>query len=300
MDTNLEDRKRETFRNLLLKLSQEQGLLKDTAARARMYIELEDLYYIDSQTQFRHYYSDIFMVLAQIQNDSSFGSIDALCQNLDLIREGYQAKNKDKDDNVIDIGDSIRKLYDHVNLDCARLSYSEAKQRESSGEERLAEFQSRINAIENYIPKASETQAAIQDMRNKLENSQKEYIAILGIFSAVVLAFTAGIAFSTSVLENIHRSSIYRTVFVCCGIGLVLVNILFLMFRYVERIVHRRGEKVRWIHNLPVIIANAALLLVMLGTVSAWWFGFVEHRNDLVIQDEPSHRIESQTETMTE
>ena len=45
-----------------------------------------------------------------------------------------------------------------------------------------------------------------------MESSQREYIAILGIFAAVVLAFTGGIAFSTSVLNNVAKASIYRTV----------------------------------------------------------------------------------------
>ena len=39
---------------------------------------------------------------------------------------------------------------------------------------------------------------------------QREYISILGIFAAVVLAFTGGIAFSTSVLKNINTVSVYR------------------------------------------------------------------------------------------
>ena len=47
----------------------------------------------------------------------------------------------------------------------------------------------------------------IEETNAHSKDVQKEYIAILGIFAAVVLAFTGGIAFTTSVLQNIHMVS---------------------------------------------------------------------------------------------
>lgn len=55
-----------------------------------------ELYYSpDSQEGFRHFYSDIFAVLTQIQSGTKQGSIDILGQNLLEIRKGYQVLNTD-------------------------------------------------------------------------------------------------------------------------------------------------------------------------------------------------------------
>ncbi len=65
---------------------------------------------------------------------------------------------------------------------------------------------------------------------------QKEYITILGIFAAIVLEFTGGMAFSSSVLENIDKSLIYRIILVVCVIGLILFNVMWLLIDFIRDI----------------------------------------------------------------
>ena len=72
------------------------------------------------------------------------------------------------------------------------------------------------------------SQKTIEDARQlsgvvqeKQRDMQKEYITILGIFASIVLAFTGGMAFSSSILENIDKSSVYRrTDCFCYWIGI--------------------------------------------------------------------------------
>lgn len=45
-------------------------------------------------------------------------------------------------------------------------------------------------------------------IENDIENKQLENITILGIFSAIVITFVAGLVFSSSVLQNINKVSI--------------------------------------------------------------------------------------------
>lgn len=111
------------------------------------------------------------------------------------------------------------------------------------------------------------------EVEEKLENSQKEYIAILGIFAAVVLAFTGGIAFSTSVLNNIAKVSVYRTIAVSLVIGLVLLNIVFGLFYYINSLVNKE-KKIK-----PLIVSDVMILMLLVATVFAWSFGCVEDRN---------------------
>lgn len=66
------------------------------------YKRLENLYGATEQNEsFRHFYSDIFSVLTQIQQDQSLGDINILGQNLDLIRSGYKPQNKDDNGRII-------------------------------------------------------------------------------------------------------------------------------------------------------------------------------------------------------
>ena len=188
-------------------------------------------------------------------------------------------------------------------LDIARITYSEAQYKSESGAQQYQELKSHINVVEASLPTFKNIKNDVETMKNdlkesreKIEHSQKEYIAILGIFSAVVLAFTAGLVFSTSVLENVHQGSIYRIALICSLIGLVIINILFVMFRYVERIVHRRGERVSWKHHIPIFVVDGIIVLFMVGIVFAWRFGLIESRNDALGMSETA----SETEVVTD
>ena len=91
-----------------------------------------------------------------------------------------------------------------------------------------------------------------------------------------MLTFVGGIAFSTSVLENIAQASVYRILIVTLMIGVVLVNSFFGMFYYVNALISKE-KRIR-----PLWIANVVLLLLIVGVVVAWFFGTVEQRNEKI------------------
>ena len=132
------------------------------------------------------------------------------------------------------------------------MGYSDAADWRLSQESNLANIRAQISEIGDTFNERTKI------VEERLGNAQREYIAILGIFAAVVLAFTGGIAFSTSVLQNLHISSIYRIVLVVVIIGLVLVNLLYGLFYYIGQLVNKNAEnnlKPLWIVNL-VFFAN--------------------------------------------
>lgn len=275
MDLTKEQIQRKEFCDILFELAKNQELLQDKSTRHTMYKRLEALYYsANKDERYRHFYSDIFTVLTQIQQDSNQGDINILGQNLSVIRAGYNPQNRDENGNLIDIGDSIQKLYDHVSLDIARILYSDAGDRKTSGEEAIIDVQSQIKQIQTEIDKAKTAQ---KNVENELGKQQKEYIAILGIFAAVVLAFTGGIAFSTSVLNNINAVSPYRIIVVSLIIGLVLINVLFALFYYVDRLVNGlQGDRGK---IKPLVISNMVLCILLFLTIYAWSCGWVEKRD---------------------
>lgn len=257
MDLTKEQSQRKEFCDILFELAKNQEMLKDKATRHEMYKRLEGLYYSPiKENRYRHFYSDIFTVLTQIQQapNQDQGDINILGQNLSLIRAGYNPQNRDDQGNIIDISDSIQKLYDHVSLDIARILYSDAGDRKTAGETAIVDVQSQLNQIRTEIDKAKIAQ---NNVETELGKQQREYISILGIFAAVVLAFTGGIAFSTSVLKNINTVSVYRITAVSLIIGLVLINVLFSLFYYVDRLVNglqENGKKLK-----PLLFSNVIL-----------------------------------------
>lgn len=294
MDLSKEQVQRKEFCDILFELAKNQELLQDKSTRHTMYKRLEALYYSPNKDErYRHFYSDIFTVLTQIQHDSSQGDINILGQNLSVIRAGYNPQNRDSEGTIIDIGDSIQKLYDHVSLDIARILYSDAGDRKTSGEEAIIDVQSQIKQIQTEIDKAKVAQ---KNVENELGKQQKEYIAILGIFAAVVLAFTGGIAFSTSVLNNINAVSVYRIITVSLVIGLVLINVLFGLFYYVDRLVNGLNEERKKLR--PLIISNIVICILLIITVYAWSCGWVEKR-DASLNEPKTSEITSEIDVQT-
>ena len=268
MDVKSEEFKREEFRKILYNLAISQEMLRDKKTRYDMYIRLEKLYYSPREDKmFRHFYSDIFSVLLEIkQSSKDIGSIDVLGQNLDVLRKGYNAINYDADGNLIDISDSIRKLYDHVSLDIARIMYSEAEDIRIVSYETIQKVRSDVDEVKTGIDKAYQ----------KIKSQQKEYISILGIFASVILAFMGGMVFSTSVFNNIAQVSIYRILIASLIIGLVFTNIIYSLFYYINKIVDNSG-KLR-----PIIITNAVIVLLITAVVVAWGLGAVEKRDSKI------------------
>lgn len=114
------------------------------------------------------------------------------------------------------------------------------------------------------------------DLQREIKSVEKEYITILGIFAAIVLAFVGGITFSTSVLNNIANASIYRTLLVSLVIGLVLVNVLFGLFYYINSIVKTKSN------ISPLIISNVVIILMIALILCFWYDGKVEFRNQKI------------------
>jgi len=276
LDLKKEEQQRKEFCDILLELAKNQEVLQNEDERRNMYKRLENLYYVSNGENFRHFYSDIFTVLTQIKHDPSKGDINILGQNLSVLRENYSAQNFDNN-KLIDIGENIKKLYDHVSLDIARISYSDAGDRIISGEQEISDVKSKINQLQEEIERSNNAQESIG---NKLEQQQKEYIAILGIFAAVVLAFTGGISFSTSVLENIHSVSVYRLVLISLVIGFVLINVIFGLFSFIHMIVYGFQENKK--NTKPWILLNVIIGILVVITIIAWFAGVVETRNGVV------------------
>ena len=192
-----------------------------------------DLVEIYTEDDYRHRYDEITRIIiskrADITQTGEGGSLMNVSKNLFKIYDKAQ-----KDDNVDkNILKKIEKLYIHVNLECIR----------------LRDFNKIDNKIKDYDEKMNFIEREEQKIEESLEKQQVQYITILGIFASIVLAFVGGLTFSTSVLANIDKASIYRLVFVMSFIALFIGNILYYLFDFLSKIAIRQKKKFLTIKN---------------------------------------------------
>ena len=80
-------------------------------------------------------------------------------------------------------------------------------------------------------------------------------------------------------------------------IGLVLINILFGLFYYVDRLVNGLQENRNKIK--PLLISNVVLCVLMIATISAWNYGWVEERDTRIKEEREKEQIIENTEEMS-
>ena len=103
-------------------------------------------------------------------------------------------------------------------------------------------------------------------MQKEIKSVEKEYISILGIFAAIVLAFVGGITFSTSVLQNISAVSVFRLLLVVDFLAFVLINVIYILVKFIYTI----NEKSVKLFNVKVL--NIACLVIVFVIIVAWLF----------------------------
>lgn len=109
------------------------------------------------------------------------------------------------------------------------------------------------------------------DLHKEIKGVEKEYITILGIFAAIILAFVGSFTFSTSVLNNIASVGVIELSVVALVIGIVLFNLIAYLIDFLKEINDKvdydaKGKKIvgpyRRIVNIVLIGLIVAILIV--------------------------------------
>lgn len=116
---------------------------------------------------------------------------------------------------------------------------------------------------------------SILDVKSKLHDEikgiEREYVTILGIFASIVLAFVGGITFSTSVLQNIDKVSIYRLILIVDAIGIILFNTIYLLVSFIFRINDKEDYNSEFIRSV-----NWILLAIACVVIVCWFLNITE------------------------
>ena len=208
--------------------------------------ELKEIY----RDGFRHRYSSIASHFLKITGKGeSIEKINCIAGNMVTIYNHIERNKSGASEEDKRFERQVYKLLDHINLEQLRLRDR-------------ALFRRDLEEVQNGVKE-------VKELKTEVLGARKEYITILGIFAAIVLAFVAGIAFSNSTLANMHLASPYRLVFVICLIGLFTLNILNYLFDFVKTI-HFKGSGQAVPRYCGVWVFNALISGILIVDFMTW------------------------------
>lgn len=233
---------------------------------------------------FRHNYSDFFPLIVEIHQEGD-PNLECLSHNLDSLRE-YVEQNYAQDEKYRDLYGSLRKLFDHLNLEIARLNYY------LNNESAIEKAKQDVEVLKSQTERAEEN---LRDVSNKTKSLQSEMIAVLSIFSAIVIAFFGDVNFIASAISSLSDVHIYKSAVIVVISGIMLFNSIFVLMYIVARIIDRSIYSpcktvdctctkkcigmTRIRKRLPYIFWINVLFLVLLLIICGLWFWASQYGN---------------------
>lgn len=114
-------------------------------------------------------------------------------------------------------------------------------------------------AMENA--KIAAKRAADEEITKMTMKLSENSVTILGIFAGIVLTVVAGLFYSSSVIESLSSANFYRLVAISALVGLVCINLVAVMFKFIERI--RNADASLCIFDNATKSVNTILLIVI-------------------------------------
>lgn len=177
---------------------------------------------------FRHQYSHFFPLLVGMEEEQKEYVIDFLLDNLKEICKYIETQNNDG--HLDNLYYSILKLTDHLNLEFARYCTS------ISNQEQIKDLEKQNEKTTKALQKANDE---LELSTKKLQSVQTELIAVLSIFSAIVVTFSGSMSFIGGALQGMEKAPFAKSIFFISLCGFVLFNLVYLMMYLVAKITER-------------------------------------------------------------
>lgn len=210
------------LKELISKLANDNKL--DDKKLEEYKLEFEKIYAND----YRHEYSQVTKALFSIDDDEGRAFLASKIRDIGNSIEDNEIRKR------------VVKLWDHINLENIRLE--ELKKISNNANKAFTEVnevKDKYSQLEEKWKKineqAEDVNEKLQKMDRDIDNSTAKSITILGIFSGIVMAFTGGLSFIASSLENMNEVSVYRLVLVIILLSMGVFNIIFMLMYTIGR-----------------------------------------------------------------
>ncbi len=234
---------------------------------------------------FRHEYSRIStLVFGGLSRSEAAGgaqgrknpyyldAVQRLADSLDVIRSEIA------DDESGHFKCMFGKLHDHVNLELVRINFNANVNQDQ--DERFSILMSQMEQHDNFFNSLNErveNEAQIieklsrrtDEVGDRLQVIQKDHIAILAIFAAVIMTFSGGFGFVAGSFSDIAKVDIDRVLCLAAFVGLVLIDLMYLLMSFIWLIVRRESGEICPLPSIKqmgcvnlALIAICAFLLI--------------------------------------
>lgn len=190
---------------------------------------VEKLKIVYSDEKFRHSYYEISQQIEGLEGDVR----DNLCNTMDLVMQEV-----DRTDHLTSVSKGVTKLYDDLKLETLRLARMGKVQFFSDKAERA------LSEAENINKKSK---MDISHLKQRVNGFHGQSITILGIFSGLVLGFSAEIQLLSESFANIDNMHMRNMLLYLLVIGFVVFNTLFMLMYAVSKIAD---------HSIAVLCRN--------------------------------------------
>lgn len=171
--------------------------------------------------------SYIMLNISELINDiNKNGKIQSI---IDEIKNGTEYENNNF--NVEQLVKNLEKLNDHIELEFDRMMLSQKRERTNFS-----------NILNEYSKKAEEAQKSIEEKAARIEEKlSNTVISVLGIFSAIIIAFFGGLNVLANLFTYLPNTevSIYRLTFIGGLTGFIVFNIIFMLLHFISKILDR-------------------------------------------------------------
>lgn len=192
--------------------------------------QLHEIYDLEGTHEvYRHSYSKMFILLSSLHKQASGVSNEILNQNL----ERLYFKIQQMENETPQFKMAVYKLYDHINLDIARIHFLEKE-----NEDYYGTFLKDYNSLRNDFQESRQNfEKTGEGLRKQLERSKIDVVAILGIFSAIIIGLVSSTAFSSQILAHAHELSSGNVMIAVSLCGFVTISVFWLVFLLLSRII---------------------------------------------------------------
>ncbi len=253
---SLLDNDHKIINEVLFSLAKRGALDKNREYRLKG--NLEKLISIYNQKDFRHKYSMLYLSLTRIEQSSQM-TLDDLMAGLQALSE-YAQGLPDKTKGATFLP-KFSKLYDHIDLEIRHIKYLGEVQSRSQ-----IEREEQFRGIKERMEKESEKAIVkIASVEKKLDSAQKDHIAILGIFAAIIMTSFASFSLPSAIFATIDKSNFFLLIVVVCFVVLFVMNILHSLYEFLKDMhFGEQREKTQWTPIFMLNIFVGILIIILL------------------------------------
>lgn len=191
--------------------------------------------------------------------------------------EHFKAEANDLDEII----KRVTKLYDHVSMEVERLSYM-VRQNKCNSDAILEASRTVDRAVSE---KEGQLKSLSEEIERTKKDVQRDNIAVLGIFAAVVLVVNSAVGFSASSLEAIGTGrGIGPVLLMAAIVGFVVINTSGVMLSYIWRMTMGDRPQLEGWPKIAWIVTDVILgALIVFFTLTMFpWFRELVHLISIV------------------